>query len=615
MKLKRWLLLFVGVCLICAAAYAGFNALVDPFGVFGDPLLDWYGYDMTMNPRVAKVAYLEQHHERYDSYVIGSSKVSSIPVEELNEYTGASFYNMTWYGGGLWDEQRMIRYLLEHYEVRNIVLALDPSIASNYRSESNDLKQQMHCKVDGSNPLTFYGSYLFCNPTYALDKLTAYLNRGFLQTADSVYLPETGVYNKQRRDASPIHDMVSYLEKEPGPFAAQAGSVSLTYIQESVDAVREIKSLCDAAGVNLTVIWNPLSDEELDTYHREQVEELLLGVAEVTDSWNFLGYGSVQCDPRYYYDNLHYRNCVGTMMLARMFGNEEVYVPDDFGVYDTADTMAGRLEDIFTHSEAVDHVVQVPILMYHAFAEDKEGVTASTFVSAGVFEEQLSALRDAGYESVTFSDLIDYVYYGGSLPEKPVLLSADDGYASNLTIAAPLLEEYGFSLSIAVIGCSVGRDTYKDTDVVIYPHFSLEEALPWVEAGVLEIISHSYDMHQVAELDGSPCRSSVLQLEGEAETDYVAALREDFARSKEQLQSGLGRDVTAFAYPYGKYSEISEIVLHEQGFLVTTTIEPGASEVIRGIPQSLYQLNRNWITDEMSGQELVALLRSFETEE
>lgn len=615
MNLKRWLLLFLGVCLLCAAAFAGFNALVDPFGVFGDPLLDWYGYDMTMNPRVAKVAYLEKYHENYDSYVIGSSKVSSIPVDELNEYTGASFYNMTWYGGGLWDEQRMIRYLLDNYEVKNIVLALDPSIAVEYRDDTDDLKQRMHFKVDGTSALKFYGSYLFCNPSYALDKLSAYLDRGFLQSPDSVYLPETGVYNKQRRDASPINDLASYLDYEPGPFTDKAGTVALPYIQESVEAVRDIRERCDAAGVNLTVIWSPLSDEELGSYRREEVEELLLGVAQVTDSWNFLGLGSVQCDPRYYYDNHHFRNCVGTMMLARVFGNGEVYVPEGFGVYDTAATLPSRLDDIFTPRESEDYVTRVPILMYHAFTGDPADVTASTFVSAPAFEEQLQALREAGYETVSFADLINYVYSGGGLPEKPVVITFDDGYASNLAIAAPLLEKYGFSASIAVIGCSVGRDTYKDTGAAIYPHFSLEEAGPWVESGVIEIISHSYDMHQSASLDGADCRQGVLPLPGESEADYIAALTADFTRSKEQIEGGLGVEAAAFAYPGGHCCETAEIVLHDLGVRVTLTIEAGTNDVIRGVPQSLYQLRRCWITDDMSGQDLVDLLQSLETEE
>lgn len=616
MKLKRWLLLFLVVCLLCTVGYAAFNALVDPFGVFGDPILDWYGYNMTENPRVAKVAWLDEHYGEYDSYVIGSSKASSIPVEELNGYMDASFYNMTWYGGNLWDEQRMVYYILENYTVENIILTVDPSIAVDFGSQSDDLKQKMHCKVDGSNPILFYGSYLFCNPTYATDKIAAYLNRGFLQTAESVYLPESGVYNKQRRDASPINDLEAYFAIESGPFTDKAGSVALNSIDESVAAIADIKASCDAAGVNLTLIWLPLSDEELDSYKREEVETLLLKVAEISDSWNFMGCGSVQCDPRYYYDNHHFRNNVGTMMLARIFENEAVYVPEGFGVYDTAATMEGRLDEIFTRQDTdTGYVTRVPILMYHAFAETEEEVTASTFVTADTFEDHLQALKEAGYHAVSLSDLVDYVYHGVPLPENPVVITSDDGYTNNLTIAAPLLEEYGFSASVAAIGVSVGKDTYKDTGVAMYPHFSLEEAQPWVDAGAIEVISHTYDMHQVAERDGEDCRHSVLPLEDEREEEYIAALMADFTRSKEQLETGLGTAVTALAYPNGKYTEISEIVLHQLGFKVTMTIEPGINDVIQGIPQSLYQLRRNWITNDMSGQELIDLLRSFESEE
>lgn len=55
MQLRRWLLLFFAVVLCFAALWLACNVLVDPFGVFGDRLMHWYAYDMTMNPRVAKI--------------------------------------------------------------------------------------------------------------------------------------------------------------------------------------------------------------------------------------------------------------------------------------------------------------------------------------------------------------------------------------------------------------------------------------------------------------------------------------------------------------------------------------------------------------------------------
>ena len=189
----------------------------------------------------------------------------------------------------------------------------------------------------------------------------------------------------------------------------------------------------------------------------------------------------------------------------------------------------------------------VAILMYHAFTED-EADTGSLCTLASEFARQLSALRDAGYTSVGYADLIEFVNGEGKLPEKPLLISIDDGYQNNLDLAAPLLETYGFCANIAVIGVSIGHTTYKDTDIPITPHFSLEDARPWVARGVLTVTTHSYDMHQVTAVDGAGCRRGVLQMPGEAEPDYIAALTQDYTRAQEQLAGLPGTPLPVFTW-------------------------------------------------------------------
>lgn len=605
MKLKRWLLLFFGVCLLCAALFALMNYLVDPFGVFGDNWMDWYSYDMTQNPRVAKVTWLEEHHGDYDSYVIGSSKASSLPVAELNDYLDASFYNMTWYGGKLWDEERMLNYLLDHYTVKNIVLTVEPQIALHPREDSDDLKQQMHCAVDGSDPLRFYASYLFCNPDYAISKLQARAEDGFLQNANTVYLPETGEYDKQVRDATPIGTVEDYLAAEAGPFESGVTGTALPYVDESLKTIAQMKARCDAAGVNLLVVCLPLSVAEQEYYDAEDVARLLTGLAEITDYWSFMGRGTVQSDVRYYYDSDHFRNDVGSMMLARIFEREEVYIPEDFGVYVTAENAAATVAAIET--ETGENVSKkVPILMYHSFVETEAEVTSGETMTVAQFEAQLKALTEAGWQAVHLSELEDFVRRGTELPEKAFVITMDDGYANNLTLAAPILEKYGACAAVAIIGCSAGKDSYKDTGVAMTPHFDLTEAETWQAAGVIDLISHTYDMHQVATLDGEGCRAGAAALEGETEADYVAFLREDLCRSREQLSG-----TTALAWPYGASTQISEIVAHDCGFSITLSTEPGASELTRGIAQSLYLLRRNNITQDITPEALVKMLEGF----
>ena len=123
MSAKKWLVCFVLTALLLAAALAGFNLYTDPFGVFGDRFLDWYSFDETNNPRAAKLAYLRDRLDDYDSYVLGCSSTSSFSVGPLNEAFGASFYNMIVYGADMQDTEQLARWLLARglFDIGNLI--------------------------------------------------------------------------------------------------------------------------------------------------------------------------------------------------------------------------------------------------------------------------------------------------------------------------------------------------------------------------------------------------------------------------------------------------------------------------------------------------------------
>ena len=608
MSVRKWLAVFAVAVLLCACCAAAFNVLTDPFGVFGDRLMDWYAYDMTMNPRVAKIGYLDKNYEKYDSYVIGSSKCSSLSPEKLNEYMDASFYNMTWYGGDLTDELALARYIVENYRVKNIVLAVDPQDAELFDTESDPMKGNMHCKVDGSFAPAFYAKYLFANPEYGFEKLRAYAARGLLVTPDAVYKPENGAYNKSVRDSTRIGALGEYLAFENN-YYAQAPS-SMPHLDGALDAIARIVEICRDNGVELTVVGVPLYTGDLARYDREKMEEFWRGVAEITPFYDFWGANSVTGDIRYFYDVEHFRNCVGDMVLGYIFSDPTVWMPEDFGSFTTPENVEARMARTYAALEepAESNAAAVPILMYHSFTDtrdDSNQVTGEELVS------HLTALRDAGFTAITYDDLFDYVYSGGELPERPVLITFDDGYKDNLDIAAPILERYGMSAAISVIGVSVGKDTYKETGVPMTPHFALEDAAPWVEKGVLEIKSHSYDMHQVPERDGADCRQGVLRMDGESESDYVAALTADFQRSSEQITAALPVKSDVFTYPNGLYDRLSEVTLQGMGVRATVTTDYGVNMVLRGIPQTLFALKRVGVDPGLSGAELLERLETL----
>ncbi len=89
---------------------------------------------------------------------------------------------------------------------------------------------------------------------------------------------------------------------------------------------------------------------------------------------------------------------------------------------------------------------RVPILMYHYISQPPPGADVyrrDLSVAPDRFESHLAYLRDAGYHVVTLDDLLYALTQGQPLPEKPVILTFDDGYVDNYTNAFPLLKKYG----------------------------------------------------------------------------------------------------------------------------------------------------------------------------
>ncbi|MGN1308085.1 MAG: polysaccharide deacetylase family protein, partial [Faecousia sp.] len=360
------------------------------------------------------------------------------------------------------------------------------------------------------------------------------------------------------------------------------------------------------------VIASPVYSAQWEIYNEETLREYKTALAQVVNYWDF-SCTSVSYDSRYFYDATHFRNAVGTMVLAEIFGNDDVYRPENFGTYVTAENCEAFLDDLFSApptAEDASYTKDVPILMYHHFADE---VTADTYISPAVFDAQMKTLSEAGYTAVTFQEMIDYVYHGGSLPEKPVCITIDDGYYSNYEIAWPILEKYGMKATVFAIGVSVGHmEYYKDTLYPITPHFGYEEAREMLQSGVIDLQSHSYDMHQWADFEENELvRSSMLPFDGESESEYASALQADMELYDALRRQALGEGFCALAYPGGRYNNLVEVLVHEAGIPVTVSTRTDSRNVlVRGLPQSLYALCRMNVTDQTTGEELLAYLGS-----
>ena len=609
MSAKKWLIAFVITLAGLLALLCAFNWAIDPFGIFGDKLFNWYSYDMTQNPRASKIAYIDENHDNYDSYIIGCSSTSSYSVDTLNEYYDASFYNMIMYGADMKDVEDEAKYIIENYTCKNLIVNIYIDNALYYDVESDPLTYSMHAKADSSSTLLYYLRYLLAKPTYAIDKLVSWKNDTYLKQDFDAFNPQDGTYDKKARDAEGIGDTQSYLQNYPVFENYPQSTQTMTAIDQTCESLGRIKAMCEEKGINFTVVCAPVYWEYFDDFSREDVTDFYTSLAQVTDFWDFT-MSSVSYEMRYFYDSTHFRNCVGDMAIARMFDDESIYIPEDFGNFVTSDNVQQVIDSFYTCSAAADDEIstQVPVLLYHHLDPEADG-SNSMVVTPETFESQIKALSEAGYTGISIDQMRDYVLYGTPLPEKPVLITFDDGYLSNYEYAFPILQKYNMKATIFVIGSSVGHTQYyKDTQYPLTPHFDEEQMLEMVQSGLISIQSHTYDMHQTAQYEDGPARESMLKLPQESEESYIEAMSEDYELEKELIESVTGQSVYALAYPKGEYDELTYTVINQLGITVTFTTNPGFATLVKGLPQSLLSLNRFAVYDNTTPQQLLQMI-------
>ncbi len=600
---QLWCMLFIISSLLVVGCILLLNVVVDPMGVFGDQFLNWFSYDFTNNPRVAKITYLDKHFDEYDSYIIGCSSTSSYPTEELNKYFGANFYNMIMYGADMLDVENECRYILAQDDVKNIIVNIYFSNASFYDRESDPITLNMHAKVEGSSLLKFYRKYLLLNPQYAVAKLKALQKDTYLTQPFDVFNVKTGAYDKKVRDAEPIGNMEEYLEVYPVFASYPKASYTMPKIDETVASIKRIKEMCDAKNVNVVFVVAPVYKESIQYFAKPDIDAFFTEIAKVTPFWDFSS-SSISEDARYFYDETHFRNAVGKMAIAKMFHDDSVYYPEDFGYYVTLENIAEHLQNYyFDASQIKEYTVKLPVLMYHHLAEEVQ--TADT-ISPRRFREHMETIEQAGYTPITLQDLYDYVEIGKELPPKSVLITFDDGYESNYKLAFPVLKEFNFPAVIFAIGSSIGhQEFYKDTHYRMTPHFSYEEAKEMEETGLVSIQSHTYDMHQWAPFEsGETIRETVLALSGESEEEIIQALRKDARIYREEASKNLEKEMTALSFPHGDFDTLSHVILKEEGIKATFTSIEGSNTLIKGLPQSLLGLKRYHMREEVTAERL-----------
>lgn len=226
----------------------------------------------------------------------------------------------------------------------------------------------------------------------------------------------------------------------------------------------------------------------------------------------------------------------------------------------------------------------LPVVMYHSVLDDKSR-SGAYVVTPETLENDLKYLSDLGYRAVLPEDLISYVHEDVPLPEKPVMITFDDGHLNNMTLALPLLEKYGMKAVISVVGSFSEKYSQIDDHNPAYAYCTWKDIGELSQSPYIEIGNHTYDMHSTSGRKG--CQ----KLWNESDEEYAQILNSDIGKLQELLTEKSGCTPMTFAYPFGSISRESIPILKEMGFKVTLNCSEKPNYITKS-PNTLFGINR-----------------------
>lgn len=184
----------------------------------------------------------------------------------------------------------------------------------------------------------------------------------------------------------------------------------------------------------------------------------------------------------------------------------------------------------------------VPVLNYH---QVNDRFNTCLTMTTQNFEKQMKYLQDNGYHAITQAQLRAYMETGADLPDKPIMITFDDGYIDNYECAYPIMKKYGMTGTIFVI-----------TSFVDSPQYLSWRQIDTMRRDGIEFGSHTVHHNPLDSLD-------------------QATMRQELTESKRILEKHLEREVPYIAYPEGKYNGMVKKETKAAGYAGAFTVNTG----------------------------------------
>lgn len=298
------------------------NVLIDPYNIFHADRIRDNGVEPNKN--YFKTKYIIENPDKFDSYLLGSSRVGFMDVEKMK---GGSYYDMMYSEGLPYEHLKTLKAFISHGVIpKNVLMGVDDIsyFVDPAWHEGQLYRLSFPYEGDFYDKLGFYIRYLDIITTLQSLKTIRKYGEPNLEKVERYYRTGTEDLTVER----------PFDENANVPYWADYYSPRLDQV---MNEIREIRDLCQEYGISLTVFTNPIHA----TTYAKDVEhgylDFLEALADIVPYYNFSGFNNITLNNDYYYETSHFKPLAGDVMIQAMFGQgvSEELQSQGFGVYVT----------------------------------------------------------------------------------------------------------------------------------------------------------------------------------------------------------------------------------------------------------------------------------------
>lgn len=364
MSSKKFIALVGLFVFLIVGFVGGVNYVVDPYGFNNLIKIERVNSKKISNTALTtrfKANLLQSG--KFDTIMLGTSRIGVMNPEIVNNYLNSNTFNLEYPGSNTSIQNKFFKYARNFNDIKYLVYGIDFMAFNKNRIIKNDFQEfyDLENKITNFEDITNYDLYFNAetlvksvtimgkNILNRQDTEVRYLSNGMRDYINFVEQEKTGTIKLEQEIEKSIE---SYFKPHTGVYK------NYQFSYEYLGYFKNIIDLCKVNNIKIFIYIPPMYSEHFDAIYSagygDEFELFKKELIKIIDFIDFTGHNSISTNKNNYWDSSHLRVEMTDVIMAKIFNDTSVEVPNDFGVLVTKDNIQEHLRNLKEQIKAYD---------------------------------------------------------------------------------------------------------------------------------------------------------------------------------------------------------------------------------------------------------------------